>query len=105
MLAFFNTLETKQIFVPISTAITITAVSIYVLKSKFIDLENHPIAILNPDSPMNKLAKEAFIGGRVESYDSGLGHTNPFFHFDFSGLYGEQMTKSVPIGNALFLGN
>jgi hypothetical protein len=56
------------------------------------------------NTSLSKFAKNAYIGGRTEVFDSGI-NLSPIYHFDVPGMYALCIQKDLPVGNAVYVGD
>jgi len=87
---------------PISKTITTPAVCISIFKAYFNSPANNPIIQIQIGTTIYHFLNKAYIGGRVEVFNRGLG-IDKVYHFDVPGLYANMMCKPLPVGNPIAL--
>ena len=87
----------------IKECITISSMAMYVFTHKFNSIDT-PIMSMNLSSAATSFIRKAYIGGRVEVFDSGI-NLEKVYHFDVPGMYALCMTKDLPYGNPVFVGD
>ncbi|MEI2423192.1 DNA polymerase [Arthrospira platensis SPKY2] len=88
--------------IAIKDCITISSIAIYVFMRKF-NRRDTPIMSIGLGSSARSFIRKAYIGGRVEVFDSGL-NLDKIYHFDVPGMYALCITKELPYGNPVFVG-
>jgi len=86
-----------------ASIITISSLSISIFQASFYDEKEYPIIDIKSNSALHSDLKEAYVGGRVEVFHSGLGFKDNTYHFDVPGIYALCIQKDLPIGNPLYL--
>ena len=87
--------------IPLKECITASSIGINLWKRHFNSHDN-PIIQIHLNTRLHGELNKAYVGGRVEVFNSGLGY-DKMYHFDVPGLYAGIMQKPLPIGNPTFL--
>ena len=102
LIKFSNVIAKEMKFaIDIKECITISSMAMYVFTHKFSSPKT-PILSINITSSIFKFISKAYIGGRVEVFNSGKGY-DKVYHFDVPGMYALCMKKDLPIGNPIYI--
>ena len=100
LISLCKTLRELGFALPISKSITTPAVCISIFKAYFNAPAINPIMQIQMGTSTYNFLNKAYIGGRVEVFNRGLG-IDKVYHFDVPGLYANIMCKALPIGNPI----
>jgi hypothetical protein len=100
LISLCKTLKELGFALPITKSITTPAVCISIFKAYFNSPATNPIMQIQMGTSTYNFLNKAYIGGRVEVFNRGLG-IDKVYHFDVPGLYANIMCKALPIGNPI----
>ncbi len=100
LISLCKTLRELGFALPISKSITTPAVCISIFKAYFNAPAINPIMQIQMGTSTYNFLNKAYIGGRVEVFNRGLG-IDKVYHFDVPGLYANIMCKALPISPIL----
>lgn len=103
LIKFGETIEKSVGFpVPVKECITISSMAMFVFTRKFNNISDTPLMSIGLRSAASSFIRNAYIGGRVEVFNSGI-NLGTINHFDVPGMYALCITKELPYGNPVFV--